>query len=208
MSLFQDSCTNRSSLLSTSILADYTKVSCPTITKATSRSDCPPTTPSSCPQPFCIVESRIPVPCGCPITLPTTTSYTACSTRCLEGCGTYFSALVAPCSSTVTLPTYTPPPPPPTTTLSTITAQPSFCSTITISEGPECWNAGCGTTYSRCETTKTVTLECGCQSIPTVTSCKDKKKCDGGCITSWQTGYLPCPTTPWGPPPTSISYGV
>ncbi|KAF8862646.1 hypothetical protein BDZ45DRAFT_181088 [Acephala macrosclerotiorum] len=146
--------------------------------------------------------------------LPTTTTYTPCPTHCFGTCCTYYTPILASCSPTSTsFPPYAPPPPsplsppPPTTptttiasvielTLTTITTQPSYCSTIMVDAGPECWSAGCETTYSRCNVEKTVTLECGCWSIPRVTSCK--KTCDGECLINWGTGYLPCPTSPLG----------
>ncbi|EKD12479.1 hypothetical protein MBM_09345 [Drepanopeziza brunnea f. sp. 'multigermtubi' MB_m1] len=50
---------------------------CPTITKFTTPTSCPPTTPSVCPQPDCILVSPITVPCGCPTTIPTSAVHCA-----------------------------------------------------------------------------------------------------------------------------------
>ncbi|PVH76274.1 hypothetical protein DL98DRAFT_657510 [Cadophora sp. DSE1049] len=95
--------------------------------------------------------------------------------------------------------TYTPIKPPTTTyTLikpsTTAKPQPDYCATITASEGPACWTAGCPVTYSRCARASDVTLSCGCETIRTVTACA--RSCDGGCWTNWATKYLPCPMTP------------
>ncbi|KAF7909473.1 uncharacterized protein EAF01_003191 [Botrytis porri] len=83
---------------------------CPTITITTSHTSCPPTTPTSCSQNFCISDAYITIPCTCPSSVPTTTLYTPCPSACSQTChiGQQIYRETA-CSSTVD--TYTTPNP-------------------------------------------------------------------------------------------------
>lgn len=164
---------------------------CVTVTKTTTHSSCPPTTPSICPTPDCIELSILDVPCGCPTVVPTYTTYQACHTQCEEGCGVFYETAIASCAtstsytSTSTI----------SSTLSTITTpptQPSSCATITTTTGPLCPPFTCNT-IEECIEEISVTLSCGCSSIGVVASCNTG--CKLACQTTYDTIYLPCPMT-------------
>ncbi|KAH6675025.1 hypothetical protein B0J14DRAFT_588743 [Halenospora varia] len=179
---------------------------CPIITHTTTPKSCPPTTPLACPQPACAFLSTIPVPCGCPETVASTTTYAPCTTTCHGACQTFYKTDLLcstyPTNKPTTYPTTTAIPTPPTlvtftppTTVHTITV-PTKCQTITRSEGAGCPTLSC-VKYPSCVVTSTVVNPCGCSSIAEVTSCKTT--CGTDCRTSYEKLYLPCP---FSPPPT------
>merc|ERR1712230_200920 len=81
-------------------------------------------------------------------------------------------------------PTITPYPPLPT---------PTTCLTITSTDDPSC-TAITSCIRLACLQISTITQSCGCDSIPTVTSCATV--CPAGCATSYSIVHPPCPTSP------------
>jgi hypothetical protein len=116
--------TNAHRLLVTPILS---ALPCVTVTKTTTHSSCPPTTPSNCPIPDCIELSILDIPCGCPTVVPTYTTYTACHTQCEEGCGVFYETNIASCATS---------PPPPPTTSTTYTSTSTISSTLSTITTP------------------------------------------------------------------------
>merc|ERR1711964_858414 len=80
-------------------------------------------------------------------------------------------------------PTITPYPPLPT---------PTTCLTITSTDDPSC-TAITSCIRLACLQISTITQSCGCDSIPTVTSCATV--CPAGCATSYSIVHPPCPTS-------------
>ncbi|KAF7915463.1 uncharacterized protein EAE98_011066 [Botrytis deweyae] len=98
---------------------------CPTITISTSHTSCPPTTPTSCSQNFCISDAFITVPCTCPYSVPTTTLYTPCPSACSQTCHIGHQIYhETSCSSTTPTPIIDPPP----TSLTIPTGGSTICS--------------------------------------------------------------------------------
>ncbi|KAK0118687.1 hypothetical protein ONS95_007570 [Cadophora gregata] len=90
---------------------------------------------------------------------------------------------------------------------STITASPSYpaepsCLTLTSTEGPSC-TAISSCIRLLCLRIVTVTQSCGCDTIPTVTSCETV--CPTGCATTYSVVHPPCPTSPSPSPSYSAS---
>ncbi|KAH7416845.1 hypothetical protein BKA64DRAFT_636246 [Cadophora sp. MPI-SDFR-AT-0126] len=90
-------------------------------------------------------------------------------------------------------PTITPYPPSPT---------PETCLTLTSTDGPSC-TAISSCIRLACLQISTVTQSCGCDTIPTVTSCETI--CPTGCAISYAVVHPPCPTSPSPRPSYSAS---
>merc|ERR1711977_555055 len=90
-------------------------------------------------------------------------------------------------------PTITPYPPLPT---------PTTCLTITSTDDPS-RTAITSCIRLACLQISTITQSCGCDSIPTVTSCATV--CPAGCATSYSIVHPPCPTSPSSSPSYSAS---
>jgi len=109
-----------------------------------------------------------------------------------------FTVVLVTYTSSVLGWTTTESPPPPTTTGPSITNGPSTCYTITTA-GPTCPPLPCP--IPACLKISTITQSCGCPSIFTAYSCTNS--CTDKCLgTSYNTVYIPCPTSP---PPHSTS---
>ncbi|KAK6594817.1 hypothetical protein H4I96_10548 [Botrytis cinerea] len=143
---------------------------CPTITISTSHTSCPPTTPTSCSQNFCISDAFITVPCTCPYSVPTTTLYTPCPSACSQTCyighqiyhETSCSTTIAnsPTPSTTTTPIIDPP-----TSLTIPTGGSTLCSCPYYPPYPTYCNPPCPVHTP----TSTSTLSITTQTLPTTT---------------------------------------
>ncbi|KAF7865258.1 hypothetical protein EAF04_006235 [Stromatinia cepivora] len=100
---------------------------CPTVTISTSHTSCPPTTPTSCSQNFCVSGAFITVPCTCPYSVPTTTLYTPCPSTCSQTCFTGHQ-IYHETSCSTTIDTYTTPTTTTTTATTTTTNNLVTCS--------------------------------------------------------------------------------
>ncbi|KAH8816761.1 hypothetical protein F5884DRAFT_231586 [Xylogone sp. PMI_703] len=213
------------SVLSYSLVAAQdVKPLCPTVTITTHSSACQAPTPSICPQPFCILDRLIDVPCNCPKEVPTSTVYTACPTVCQGSCATGYRTQYETCTSTTRTPTklITPIRPtcdcsntmirpvelesdiicncpfqPPVTRLPTTTLK-TVATTDTCFTVTQTTGSTCpqftGCVQPACIIRQTATNSCGCTGIPTTTICATD--CPRGCATDWVDVYLPCPTRP------------
>ncbi|KAL3417131.1 hypothetical protein PVAG01_11131 [Phlyctema vagabunda] len=183
---------------------------CPTITSTAVPSSCPSNNGDGCFFPQIIELKTVTVPCGCPRTPATTTSYVACPTQdCYFITPTSYSTKYAPCKTKTkrapgSAPTTTAGAPPcvckpgvlcncllPTPTPTTAPA-PS-CPTIATTGGPALCKPLKDCITLACVDIKTATLPCGCDKVKYTSTCQTA--CTGGCgATQWETARLPCPT--------------
>ncbi|PVH81215.1 hypothetical protein DL98DRAFT_514852 [Cadophora sp. DSE1049] len=91
---------------------------------------------------------------------------------------------------------------PPTITASPPYPTPPTCLTLTSTDGPSC-TAISSCIRLLCLQISTVTQSCGCDTIPTVTSCA--AVCPTGCAISYAVVHPPCPTSPSPRPSYSAS---
>ncbi|TEY38493.1 hypothetical protein BOTCAL_0487g00040 [Botryotinia calthae] len=146
---------------------------CPTVTISTSHTSCPPTTPTSCSQNFCISDAFITVPCTCPYSVPTTTLYTPCPSACSQTC--YIGHQIyheTSCPTTIAgspTPSTTPTPiidPP--TSLTIPTGGSTICSCPYYPPYPTYCNPPCPVHTPT--STSTSTLSITTQTLPTTTT--------------------------------------
>ncbi|KAK0118688.1 hypothetical protein ONS96_011775 [Cadophora gregata f. sp. sojae] len=80
------------------------------------------------------------------------------------------------------------------------------CPTITVTTGSTCPQITPVCIRPLCIEISTITQQCSCGAVPTVTSCETA--CGRGCAVSTSVAYLPCPVSPSSSGSGSVSVSV